>query len=158
MGIEDDAIFCTISEGKAGGPATMGGHTVIRESQQLQRGRQLNTGYVRGLVKRLKTKAGIKRNVSPHSLRHTFCTRLLRATGDMHRVQKAMRHSKISTTIDIYSHLVQQDVDDAIAALPGSEEYQQQAEQANAVTVLQALPDETKAALVKLLTAAAGAE
>lgn len=44
-------------------------------------------------------KAGIDRPASPHSLRHTFATRLLRKTGDILVVQKALRHRNIESTL-----------------------------------------------------------
>jgi integrase len=45
-----------------------------------------------------------------HSGRHTLGTALARAGVDMARVQKVLRHTKITTTIDFYAHLRPQDV------------------------------------------------
>ena len=110
LGIGRGAIFCTISEGKAGG------HWA-EDGQALEPGRAVNTEYVRQLVHRLAWKAGIEGRVTPRTLRHTFATRLLRATGNLEIVRKALRHSDIQTTAGIYSHLVQEDVDRSIARL-----------------------------------------
>ena len=82
----------------------------------------MRINYVRGLVKRVAAKAGIQRNISPHTLRHTFATRFLRATGNLELTRKALRHARIQTTAEIYSHLVQEDVDAGIKQLPGSKE------------------------------------
>ena len=117
LGIGSRAIFCTISKGKAGG-------YFAQEGQQLEAGKPISTHYVRRLVKRLAQKAGIEKNVSPHTLRHTFATRFLRATGNLELTRKALRHARIQTTAEIYSHLVQEDVDNGIGQLPGSEEYE----------------------------------
>ncbi len=58
--------------------------------------------------------------VTPHTLRHTFATRLLRATGNLEIVRKALGHASVATTADTYAHLVQDDVDRGIRSLsPG---------------------------------------
>ena len=85
----------------------------------MERGRAVSTGYVRQLVKRLAARAGLEKMVSPHTLRHTFATRFLRATGNLELTRKALRHARIQTTAEIYSHLVQEDVDQGIRSLPG---------------------------------------
>jgi len=109
LGIGSGPVFCTISKGHR--DSGFGG------DGELVPGKPLSTGYVRAVVKRLRARAGIEKNVSPHTLRHTFVTRFLRATGDLERTRKAARHAHISTTAAIYSHLVQQDVDEGIDAL-----------------------------------------
>lgn len=58
-----------------------------------------------------------------HDLRHTFATELLRRGVDAHRVQRLMRHADIQTTTDVYSHLLVEDLReavDAFAPLPES--------------------------------------
>ena len=119
-------MFCTISQDKAGG-------YFAGESQKLEPGKSVSTNYVRQLVKRLAEKAGIEKNVSPHTLRHTFATRLLRATGNLELTRKALRHARIQTTAKIYSHLVEEDVDNGISQLPSSGEKKSQAEEADEV-------------------------
>jgi len=42
--------------------------------------------------------------VSPHKLRHTFATLALAETGDLHAVQKALGHSQVALTSDLYGH------------------------------------------------------
>lgn len=101
-------IFCTFHGG------TLEGFGV---RQELEPGRTLSPRYVQQLVARQAKKAGIQRRVTPHTLRHTFATRLLRSCGNLETVRKAMGHTSILTTSDYYAHLVQDDVDTAITEL-----------------------------------------
>ena len=138
-------VFCTVSKGKAGG-------YFAREGQLLVPGKPVSTNYVRGLVKRLALKAGIERNISPHTLRHTFATRFLRATGNLELTRKALRHARIQTTAEIYSHLVQEDVDAGIKQLPGSEEPDEADGVQRLAKALAKLPQEQRQALAEALS------
>ena len=117
LGILQGPIFCTISRGRSAGHFAEGG-------EELQPGRAISTTYVRQLVKRLGKVAGVERDISPHTLRHTAITRYLRATGNLELTRKFARHANIQTTARIYSHLVQEDVDDGVRLLPGNGEFE----------------------------------
>ncbi len=67
-------------------------------------GKRLTARSVGRLVKRYTRHSGIFRNVSPHSLRHTFATHLLDAGADIREIQEMLGHSSLSTT-QRYTHV-----------------------------------------------------
>ena len=77
---------------------------------------KLNGRNVRRMVAEYSKKAGITKNVSPHTFRHTFASDLLRATKNLRLVQKALGHEDLSTTI-IYTHIVDEEFEDALKNL-----------------------------------------
>jgi site-specific recombinase XerD len=79
---------------------------------------------VRRTVKTYADRAGSSwaKDVSPHTLRHSFATRLFCRTGNTRLVQKALGHSDLSTTM-IYIHIVGEELESAMKgaeALPDS--------------------------------------
>jgi integrase/recombinase XerD len=76
-------------------------------------GRRINDRYLRGMVKRRVRKAGITKDVHPHTIRHTFATDLYRDTRNIRLVQKALGHSDLSTTM-IYTHVYDQELESAM--------------------------------------------
>jgi site-specific recombinase XerD len=69
--------------------------------------------YLRRMVKRLAKKAGIFKDVHPHTLRHTFATDLLRQTKNLRLTQKALGHAHISST-QVYTHIVDEELEEAL--------------------------------------------
>lgn len=68
------------------------------------RGGPLSRVAVWALVKESARRAGIAKKVSPHTLRHTFATHLLKGGADLAAVQELLGHADISTT-QIYTHV-----------------------------------------------------
>ena len=76
-------------------------------------GQPLGRRYVQRMVKRYAVKAGIDKNISPHTLRHSFATDLYRETSKIRLVQKGLGHSDLSTTM-IYTHIFDEEVESAL--------------------------------------------
>jgi integrase len=112
-GLGPGPLFCTISRGQATGYSRDG---------ELAPGRALDARYVRQAVARVAARAGIAQRVTPHTLRHTFATHLLRQTGNLDLTRKALRHARITTTATVYAHLAERDVEAAVRGLRAPEE------------------------------------
>ncbi|MCF8239010.1 MAG: site-specific tyrosine recombinase XerD [Saprospiraceae bacterium] len=69
-----------------------------------QRGGRLSRVMVFMLIKKLTTRAGISKTVSPHTFRHSFATHLVEGGADLRAVQEMLGHESITTT-EIYTHL-----------------------------------------------------
>jgi integrase/recombinase XerD len=69
-----------------------------------RRGSRLSRVYVFMLIKQLAEMAGIKKVISPHTLRHSFATHLVEGGADLRAVQEMLGHESITTT-EIYTHL-----------------------------------------------------
>lgn len=67
-------------------------------------GRQLTREMVFTIIKKCAALAGIKKNISPHTLRHSFATHLVEGGADLRAVQEMLGHESIQTT-EIYTHL-----------------------------------------------------
>jgi integrase/recombinase XerD len=67
-------------------------------------GRRLTRVMVFTIIKNLTIMAGIKKNVHPHTFRHSFATHLVEGGADLRAVQEMLGHESITTT-EIYTHL-----------------------------------------------------
>ncbi len=83
-------------------------HKIMRESEDVlflnQRGHKLTRAMIFEIVKKFTVLAGITKNVSPHTLRHSFATHLVENGADLRAVQEMLGHASITTT-EIYTHL-----------------------------------------------------
>lgn len=76
-------------------------------------GRPLTRAMVFTIVRTLCAQAGIKKTVSPHTLRHSFATHLLQNGADLRVIQQLLGHEDLATT-EIYTHLNVADLRQAI--------------------------------------------
>jgi integrase/recombinase XerD len=68
------------------------------------RGRRLTRQAVFDLVRRHALEAGVDRDVTPHTLRHSFATHLVENGCDLRVVQELLGHASVATT-EIYTHV-----------------------------------------------------
>ena len=78
-----------------------------------RRGRGLSRIMIFTIIKDLVAAAGIKKNISPHTFRHSFATELIDRGADLRAVQEMLGHESILTT-EIYTHLDREFLRDAI--------------------------------------------
>jgi integrase/recombinase XerD len=69
-----------------------------------RRGSRFDTSTVERRIRQIASQAGIVRRVTPHVLRHTFATTILRNGGDIRFIQQLLGHASVATT-QIYTHV-----------------------------------------------------
>ena len=85
------------------------------------KGKKVSDRYLREMVKRYAAKAGINKDIHPHSLRHSFGTDLYRDSQNIRLVQKALGHADLSTTM-IYTHIVDTELEEAMKRFRNEED------------------------------------
>jgi len=78
-----------------------------------RRGAQLTRVMVFTIIKNLAESIGLKKNISPHTFRHSFATHLIEGGANLRAIQEMLGHESITTT-EIYTHLDQRFLRDAI--------------------------------------------
>lgn len=84
-------------------------HIAIKKGQEdilflSRRGAQMTRVMIFLVIKALARQAGIAKNISPHTFRHSFATHLVEGGADLRAVQEMLGHESITTT-EIYTHL-----------------------------------------------------
>lgn len=74
-----------------------------------RRGHHLTRVMILIMIKRYAKEAGIEKTISPHTLRHSFATALLRGGADLRAIQAMLGHEDIGTT-EVYTHLETSDL------------------------------------------------
>ncbi|MDX5321965.1 MAG: site-specific tyrosine recombinase XerD [Bacteroidota bacterium] len=69
-----------------------------------KRGKGLTRVMIFTIIKNLAKQVGLKKNISPHTFRHSFATHLVEGGADLRAVQQMLGHESITTT-EIYTHL-----------------------------------------------------
>lgn len=72
-----------------------------------KRGKRLSRVMIFYIIKDLAARAGITKNISPHTLRHSFATHLIEGGANLRAVQEMLGHENITTT-ELYTHLDKQ--------------------------------------------------
>jgi len=80
-----------------------------------ERGKRIDRITVWKRIKKYAEQAGIKKNISPHTLRHSFATHLLDNGADLRVIQELLGHGAISST-DRYTHVSRKHLTDAFSA------------------------------------------
>ena len=78
-----------------------------------RRGKQLTRVMIFTIIKQLAEKISLKKNISPHTFRHSFATHLIQGGADLRAVQEMLGHESITTT-EIYTHLDKEYLKEAI--------------------------------------------
>ncbi|RVU00802.1 site-specific tyrosine recombinase XerD [Mucilaginibacter limnophilus] len=95
------ALKIWINEARVHVPVQKGEEDIVFLNR---RGKRLTRVYIFLMLKELAQLAGIRKSISPHTLRHSFATHLVEGGADLRAVQEMLGHESITTT-EIYTHL-----------------------------------------------------
>ncbi len=159
LGIGNGHVFCTVSTGTSVHPVATSAGLAAGEVTEtaLTPGGPIAARYAQTLVPRLGERADLEQRVTPHVLRHTAATRLLRETGNLRVVQDFLGHASVSTT-QVYTHVLADEVAAGVDAVADVEADDDGADEADtlAAQVLAALPAEVREALARQLAGGDG--
>ncbi len=77
---------------------------------------KLTNRNIQKIVQKVSLKSGIKKEIHPHTLRHSFATHLLESGTDIRVIQKLLGHSSISTT-ELYTHISSEQIKKVISPI-----------------------------------------
>lgn len=78
--------------------------------------KRLSSRQVENIIKQLKKDSDIDVDMTPHTLRHSFATKVYNKTGNLRIVQTLLGHSSIKTT-EIYTHVRREDLEKAVSLI-----------------------------------------
>ena len=80
-----------------------------QKNEFFSRDGKYNKRTIQQIIKSASKKVGIKKNVTPHTLRHSFATHLLEGCADIRYIQQLLGHKNLKTT-QIYTHVANKDI------------------------------------------------
>lgn len=80
-------------------------------------GKALSRRAIQEVVHSSSLKAGINRQIFPHTLRHTFLSKIYSKTGNLKITQTLAGHSNSKLTMDLYVHTTMEEMEDAVSAI-----------------------------------------
>jgi len=78
--------------------------------------KRISSRQVENIIKQLKRDSEIDVDMTPHTLRHSFATRVYNKTGNLKIVQTLLGHSSIKTT-EVYLHVGREDLQKAVSLI-----------------------------------------
>ena len=94
------------------------GHTNDQVKSKKLKVKSINPRSIQRMIKKYALQAGITKDVTPHTIRHSFATDLLQSGADLRAVQSLLGHSSVTTT-QIYTHITDQHLKDVHQAFHG---------------------------------------
>lgn len=81
-----------------------------------ERGKPYSTRSIQYIIKEIKEITGIKKDITPHTLRHTFASILINEGVDIRKIQRLLGHESINTT-QLYTHILLNDMKEEVLSI-----------------------------------------